>query len=183
MDTIILSLDASGSMSTRKAYTIESVNNYIDSIRDNDIHFKLILWDSTGYVRLFDGDIKLCPWLTEESYKTGDMTPLFDAFGKGIKELSEIPYGKKLLVLFTDGLENDSREYSFSDLRKMIDEFTEAGNKVIFLGANIDAWDISRKIGISQQNTYTFNIDDRMGTRSVYKSVTDSTQSYLNDEK
>jgi hypothetical protein len=176
MDTVTLSLDSSGSMLPFKKATVGTVNEYIDNIKDLDVNFKLVNWDSTGYRILYQGHIRACPRFTESAYIVGSLTPLMDAFGKGLTDLMKIEDGKKMLVLFTDGQENDSKEYNFNDVKLLVNKFIELGNEIIFLGANIDAWDISRQIDVKKQSTHSFRIEDQ---GEVYKGVSVETRSYF----
>lgn len=84
------------------------------------------------------------PKLSEENYRPRGNTPLFDAIGATISKLDvELKaYGKNppaaVVVIQTDGQENDSSEYKREQILRLIEKREEAGWTFVFLGANMD---------------------------------------------
>jgi hypothetical protein len=78
---------------------------------------------------------------------------------------------KVMFVIITDGLENSSVEYTLPQVRKMIKhERKDNGWEFVFLGANMDAVDISAHIGISAKFTADF-IPDEEGVEMNFDAV------------
>ena len=69
--------------------------------------------------------------------------------------------GKVLFVITTDGLENSSEEYSYNDIRRLIETKKECGWEFLFLGANIDAGKEAEKIGIARDRSVTYENDSK----------------------
>ena len=102
------------------------------------------------------------------------MTRFLDAMGKFItyvgEELrsrseSQRP-GKVIIVVVTDGKENDSREWKLDQVKKLIDEQqTQWSWEFLFLGADIDAVGEAGKIGIKTGSSLKF---DKRNRNAVY---------------
>ena len=76
---------------------------------------------------------------------------------------------KTLFVITTDGLENASKNYSFKDVKKMIERQKENYNwEFLFLGANIDAVEVAGNMGISRDRAANYNCDEE-GTSLNYQ--------------
>ena len=92
MDTNIhLILDMTGSMRARKQMTIDAVNEYIQSLKDNDVaeqfKFSLSIFNSNiGVERVVDATpVEQVRSITHEQYKPQAATPLFDAIGSSTR--------------------------------------------------------------------------------------------------
>ena len=78
--------------------------------------------------------------------------------------------GKVIFVITTDGHENSSREYSYSQIKSMIEQKKEEGWEFLFLGANIDAGKEAEKIGIARNRSVTYENDSK-GVELNYEAV------------
>lgn len=77
--------------------------------------------------------------------------------------------GKVVVVIVTDGLENQSREWTHEAVKALIDQQTDVyGWEFVYLGANQDAFAVGQSIGVNTTMDYTA---DAAGTRSVYASA------------
>ena len=87
---------------------------------------------------------------TADEVKPRAATPLNDAIGYCIDPILDAPQtGRKILEIFTDGLENSSQKYrDVAKLRMRLEEFQSRGNIVIFLAANLDAQKAGAEYGI-----------------------------------
>jgi len=63
---------------------------------------------------------------------------------------------KVLVVIYTDGKENDSKEFTNDSIKKLIGECEKDNWNFIFLGADQNSFDASYKMGISKGNTLVF---------------------------
>ena len=105
--------------------------------------------------------------LTEKEYYVGGCTALLDAVGKTVEHIKgihkyirdeDVPE-HTLVVITTDGLENASRHYTASQVKRLIEAQKEAGWEFLFFGANIDAVATAAGFGIEKERAVDFNND------------------------
>mgnify|MGYP000620634932 CR=1 FL=1 len=117
--------------------------------------------------------------MTEEEYFVRGCTALLDAVGGAIHHIGNVHKyareedrpAKTLFVITTDGLENASRKYSFSKLKKLIREQQEKYHwEFLFLGANIDAIEVAGNMGIKRDRAANYHCDE-MGTALNYRVI------------
>lgn len=106
-------------------------------------------------------------------------TALNDAVGKTIQtvgeRLAKLPEAERpdkvIMVIFTDGHENMSKEYSSDQIKKMVTHQQDTYNwKFIFLGAGINAFDASAAFGIPQAMAASTQ-HTNSGTRRAYNTI------------
>lgn len=154
-------LDRSGSMADGIAVTIGSFNSYIEGLqaeKDAEILLNLVAFSSVGTERLCSAaPIASAPKLSTANYHPAGGTPLIDAAVKMIhavdKQVAEQPGAKVVMVIQTDGEENASTQYGSADLHALIKARTDAGWQFIFMGADIDAYGMAARYGISAAQT------------------------------
>lgn len=197
-------LDRSGSMSSYKARTIESFNADLASLREQaksagvKVYNTLLTFASNNNWSTSDegdfrfsrvlADVSDCPDLTSDEYIPNGGTPLLDAIGKGIERL-KTELGDDLgsddvhilVSIFTDGAENASTTYNKSDIKKMIDHFSENGKWTFtFIGCgsleNVTA--TSGQLGIKAGNTVAFQATD-VGYNAAYCARSTSYTTYI----
>lgn len=186
--TIIVSfvLDNSGSMYGRRDETITSANLYLkDRINEsrNDIHLILHLFAGPDELKLLhDGKVEDFKDLNQESYSaSGSSTALLDAIASAIditKKRAEAMKNKPhvLFVVLTDGHENSSRKYNHSQIAEIVKAREAEDNwTIVFLGADLDAWNQAERMGIKTAAAY--NANNMTGTM---RSLSDSTSNYYN---
>lgn len=117
--------------------------------------------------------------LTEEHYYVRGCTALLDAVGRTILDvglrISRTPKayqpGKVIFVIMTDGLENASREFTYTKIKELIRHQKEKYHwEFIFLGANIDATREADNIGIDAMDAYQFEASSE-GVEKMYAKV------------
>src|SRR5262249_32184053 len=114
----------------------------------------LTTFDSESIDAVFDTmRVSEVPKLTRETYVPRAMTPLLDAVGQTLAKIDKVtllPDERVAFAILTDGLENASKEFKTETIRKMLTERQEKQNwLVLYLGANQDAWDAGRHIGVA----------------------------------
>lgn len=94
----------------------------------------------------------------------------FNGFGQALAELPEHARpGTVLVTIVTDGEENSSREYTASMVAKMIEHQRAVFDwDVSFLGANQDAIEEARKIGIKSTDAIDYDIGAVGAAMSAY---------------
>ena len=104
--------------------------------------------------------------MDESTYAPGGLTALLDAVGNAIisveKRMKEMPEGSKpskvIMVIITDGQENQSREFSSSQIKKMVEERqTSRFWEFMFLAANVDAFSEAGAIGVNTTNVSNYS--------------------------
>jgi len=112
-----------------------------------------------------------------------NMTAMLDAIGRFVTEIGEQLAGISeeerpgtvMCLIMTDGCENASRQWTWDAVHALITQQREQYNwKLIFLGANIDAVDIGRQIGVPQaaacqRGTMSWTFE----TQSLKRPITD----------
>ncbi|OPC84179.1 hypothetical protein B4N89_27530 [Embleya scabrispora] len=62
-----------------------------------------------------------------------------------------------VVVILTDGAENASREYTLTQIEKLIGERRDEGWVFVFLGADQDAFAVSGRMGIDRDTTLSYS--------------------------
>ncbi len=124
-------------------------------------------------------DIANIKEMTENDYVPCGCTALIDAIGHSIKHIDSVhKYIREedipdhtLFIIITDGLENASHKYSSDEVKEMIKDRQDKKNwEFMFIGANIDAVETAKDMGINRD--YSFNyISDSVGQGMVYGAV------------
>lgn len=109
-------------------------------------------------------------------------TALLDAIGKTITSMklqheetkAEYKANQFLFVITTDGLENASSEYTYSQVKRLIQEQREKmGWEFIFLGANIDVTEEANRLGIDKERAVKY-CNDREGVSQNYEAISEA---------
>lgn len=185
---IICVLDSSGSMSSIMQDSIGGFNNFLQEQRElpDEATITVALFDSAGnYNLVYDNvDIKKAKDLTSKEWYPRGLTALYDALGKTInadrarlKRLGDEAPDKVLVCVVTDGLENDSKEYTQDTIKKLIKDCEKDNWNFIYLAANQDAFDVGTGFGISGANTYTYTADS-VGTFNMSNTLNNATVMY-----
>jgi hypothetical protein len=120
--------------------------------------------------------------LDENRFQPRGGTPLYDAMGRLIADATiraeKMSSGDRgveevLFVTFTDGEENQSREYTRQKIFELIKKRENQGWTFVFLGANQDAYAEGGQIGYSAANIQNF-APDAVGSRAAYQSLSKS---------
>ena len=160
-------LDESGSMESVRAATISGFNEYVATLKSDDTPtlLRLMTFNSNGMNTIYSfDDVSSVREMTQDDYKPGHLTPLYDAIARGILDTDgylEKASGEVdvIFVIMTDGLENDSKEYGRKHVFDMISKREKQGWAFTYIGANQDAWEVGRGIGISGEYTADYDAD------------------------
>ncbi|WP_035777387.1 vWA domain-containing protein [Butyrivibrio sp. AE3004] len=178
---IVYILDRSGSMSGLEADTIGGFNSMMDKQKKTGgkALVSTVLFDDECEVLHDRVPIDRIKKMTDKQYYVRGCTALLDAVGGAIHHIATIhKYARKedrpektIFIITTDGMENASRKYSYSKVKKMIKhEQDRYGWEFIFIGANIDAYAEADRFGIRRDRTANY-VCDGMGTATVYAGV------------
>ncbi len=182
MDVVFL-LDRSGSMSGSELDTIGGYNSYLEQQRKSNYNTKIttVLFDDK-YELLHDRvDIKEVKDITSNEYYVRGCTALLDAIGITITNLDKkIKNNKTLFIITTDGLENASKEFTKSKIKKLIESHTNY--EFLYIGANIDSYTEGSELGIKLSNIANYTTDS-VGSKKMFKSVERACAMMLESEK
>lgn len=178
---LVFILDRSGSMCGLESDTIGGFNSVIEKQKgiEGEAVVTTVLFDDK-YEILHDRiNINGIKKMTEDQYYVRGCTALLDAIGKTINKIGNVQKNtagdmraeKVIITIITDGMENASREYSYSKIKNMITRQQEKyGWEFMFLGANIDAVAEAGKMGISEDRAVTYE-NDSEGVEINYDSI------------
>jgi uncharacterized protein YegL len=107
------------------------------------------------------------------------MCRLIDEVGNDLANLSESERPDKVLfITITDGEENASREFTSEILKEKIKHQEEVYKwSFTYIGANQDAFSVSRNLGVKGSSTLNFNASDT-GSAVMFASLTTATSRY-----
>lgn len=180
---LVFILDRSGSMSGLEKDTVGGFNAMIEKQKKEEgACFVTTVLFNQGRETVHDR-VKLenvMP-LTEKEYYVQGCTALIDAIGFTVRHVESIhKYARPedvpahtLFVITTDGLENASKRFSSDEVKRMVEQKKEAGWEFLFIGANIDAVETAKHIGISEDRAVDYNAD-ATGTELLFGSVSET---------
>lgn len=177
----LIILDQSGSMHTIYHPALSGVNETLHTIRmaktdhPEQEHFvSLIAFDGVPmeglrYNVIYDNaPAEKVIDITSNQYRPYGNTPLFDAMGRAINDLSNKAADDDvvLVTIITDGMENSSREYSGRAIKILVENMRKKGWVFTYIGANQDVDMVAESMGI--KNRMAFHADER-GTREMFE--------------
>lgn len=178
---IVFILDRSGSMSGLEADTIGGFNSMLEKQKNEagEAYISTVLFDNFSEVIHDRVPIDRVAGMTNEDYYVRGCTALLDAVGGAIHHIGnvhkyarseDIPE-KTLFIITTDGMENASRRYSYTEVKNMIKRQKEKyGWEFLFLGANINAAEVGASIGIDRDFTVDYCCDS-IGTQKNFDAM------------
>ena len=168
---ILFILDRSGSMAPLTESAISGFNNFLrDQAAEPGLaHLTLMLFDDRFEYPVSSLPLPEITPLDTTVFVPRGSTALLDAMGTGIdqlgKRLASLPEADRpatvIVAILTDGEENASAVYKWSDVQKRIRHQSETYNwHFLFLGANQDAIATAAKVGIHAANAANWVADD-----------------------
>ncbi len=187
-----LILDRSGSMSSCIEETITGVNSQIRRIKELAARFPD--QEIVTSLSLFNQKVSLVrdrvrpDELNEVSfadYKPDGMTALYDAIGISVSHLNkqiskeiENNEASVVVVIFTDGYENFSRQYNHQRISSIIKELELTGKWTFsYVGASLDAVNIAVSLNIKASNAAHYSIQD---TEIQFHNLSNRMEKYIN---
>ena len=189
---MVFIIDKSGSMSGLESDTIGGFNSNIAQQRETgeNVLVTTVLFDTT-FKTLYDRvNISEIEKMTTKDYCPGGGTALCDAVGNTINRIKyaqqylkpEEKPEKTLFVIITDGFENSSREFSSSQIKKLITEQKKQDWEFLFLGANMDAVETANTYGIDADKAVTY-LSDVLGTTTAWATLGLTTAGFIKTGK
>lgn len=175
---ITVILDRSGSMESVRDDTIGAFNALVEDIRTQDGRTLLTLtqFDSQSVDVVLDAaPIDRVPPLTRHTFQPRGGTPLLDAIGATLTQLQTTVQrigwtGSVLVVIVTDGQENQSTSWTRTSVFALVKALEAAGWGFTYLGAGPDAYADAQAIGVHAGSTSRWE-HDGLNVAEVGKSV------------
>lgn len=187
---IYLLLDRSGSMGSIATDVIGGFNQFLtEQQRDgSDARITIVQFDSQDpqEVVIASAPIREAVTLDARSYRPRGGTPLLDATGlligrARVEAAARAATGQpKEAIVFctvTDGVENQSREYSKDQVRSLITECESSGWTFVYLSAAFDAYADAQMLGVAAGSTQAFAADAH-GMRAAWGSMSRNTSAF-----
>ncbi len=176
---VVFILDRSGSMSGLEADTIGGFNSMLQQQRkgEGEVYISTVLFDDRVEVLHDREKISKVEPMNDSQYFVRGCTALLDAVGGAIHHIGTVHRyareedrpAKTLFIITTDGMENASRQYSYEQVKRMVEhQQKKYGWEFLFLGANIDAVQEAGRFGIRAERAVNYECD-REGTALNYR--------------
>lgn len=184
-------LDGSGSMAKLVNDTIGGFNDFINKQKLVNGPCTISLMRFSSNVRnedfiYFMKNLKDVEELTKDTYKIGGSTALLDAIGLAINKTGEKLASmaenerpeKVVVVIVTDGEENDSKTFNNKKISEMIKHQQDKYSwEFVYLGANQDAFKNASKLNIRSDSTLEFETT-KIGMATLFSKTMDSMTNY-----
>jgi len=181
---LVFILDRSGSMAGLESDTIGGFNAMIEKQKkaEGEAFVSTVLFDNTSVVIHDRVDVQKISPMTEEQYTVRGCTALLDAVGKAIHHIGNVhKYAREedrpehtMFIITTDGMENASHYFTAEQIKQKIErQKSKYGWEFIFLGANIDAAETARHIGIERNRAVSYR-SDSIGTKLNYEVISEA---------
>jgi uncharacterized protein YegL len=180
-------LDRSSSMGSCVDETIYGFNQQIDTIQksDNAENTLVSLWTFSCHNKVkevyVDQPVSHMQRLSKENYIPDGMTAMQDGVGDAITKLASLDDGDTafLVLVISDGAENDSRRYDAEKLATLVKQKQDTGKwTFVYIGANQDLSKVSASTGILRGNMTNYN-SSPIGTKQMYTRASAATAQYL----
>lgn len=181
---IIFILDRSGSMSGLEKDTIGGFNSMIAQQKhaEGEALISTVLFDNVSEVLYDRVNVQDIRPMSDRDYTVRGCTALLDAIGGAVHHIGTIhKYARPedvpehtLFVITTDGMENASRRYRCSEIKRMIErQKAQYGWEFLFLGANMDAIGTAGQFGIDADRAVSYQCDSA-GTALNYEVISEA---------
>ncbi|MFM7619760.1 MAG: vWA domain-containing protein [Bacteroidota bacterium] len=165
-----LILDKSGSMNSHYNETLEGLNEKLLSIQNIQkrnpeipIYVSLTLFSDSPELVFENVPASELQPLTKTDYVLDGMTGLLDAVGTVVNRMEYLlnrqireNNANAMVVIFTDGMENASRMYTYEQVGAKIKALEESNRwSFAFVGADMDAWSAARRLNFEQSKVYS----------------------------
>lgn len=163
---IVIIIDKSGSMASFSEDTIQGVNSLItkQKAEEGNANLSMVFFNNAVSTFRWREPIRDTEPITNNEYHPSGSTSLLDAIGSTIKEMVSSlhfePSFKRsdsiVFLILSDGYENSSQLYTYTQVRQMITQQTKKNWKFVFMGADIDIMKVGDELGIAQENRFAF---------------------------
>jgi len=193
VDHIAVLMDSSGSMKSYTNEAFDSLSKQFDGIRklqgdpSRDTFLSYYTFGTQSSVKRLRFTERYSDPIQRHEYHPDGGTPLYDALGRAITDLSPLDdsRGDKsfLVILITDGMENQSYEWSLSWRGRRVDtavqEKQKQGNWTFVLLGPAGILNLAVSLGVPSGNVSQWNPSDRTEYARTAQQNVNATQSYV----
>jgi Mg-chelatase subunit ChlD len=176
-------LDRSGSMESMRTDVIGGFNNLVAEQQavGPDARLTLVQFDSHDPHEVLTDAVPIhrARALTQRTFVPRGSTPLLDATGRiitkaAVREDQRRTVHKRpevvTVITITDGLENQSHEFTRADIVRLVKDKEAGGWSFVFLGAGLDAYAEAGGMGYDSRSVQAY-ARDGAGARLAFRSV------------
>ena len=171
----VIILDKSGSMESIRQAAISGFNETLNGIKkalekfvDTQEHYvSLVAFCSCETKQIFDKvAVADARHLTMEDYQPCCCTPLYDAMGFTLttmrKHVKSIEDAVVVVTIITDGMENDSKEYTGAAVKQLVEHLKGEGWTFTYMGANQNSTEIAFNLSIRNSRNFDYSAQGTM---------------------
>lgn len=149
---IVVIMDRSGSMSSVRDEAIGGFNNFLANQQSlpGAANLTVVQFDDQYEVPVDGVKLKDVKPFTKEDFIPRGMTAMNDAIGKALTTLFEKNPAKAIVCILTDGQENASKEYTYTQIKDPIKQAEDKDYEIVFLASGIDAQQTSTNLGMTR---------------------------------
>jgi len=182
----LILIDASGSMRGKEEEVQGGINQIFQELKmedkeDDSISNRISVIDfsSHGDFQILFDNVKASDLeqLKDGEYQPRSMTALYDAIGKSFEKVPSKQDGV-LVTIFTDGLENDSKEFNASNIKALIEKKEKEGWTVTYMGTTQQAMLEAERMGISAGKRFRY-ANSKDGTKRSMNAMSSSRRKHM----
>jgi Mg-chelatase subunit ChlD len=174
---ILVVFDRSGSMQNIQNEMVGALNSFIENQRKipGKVKFTMVIFDNQIDVLFNKVDLESVREIKYDDVTPRGMTALNDAIGQAINLINN---ENVVMLIQTDGFENNSKEFTKQHIKKIIEEKKKLGWDISFTGAGLDAFEAGGiNYGITKDKCFSFNKNVR-GVENFTDYIEDCTTVY-----
>ena len=186
----LIIVDESGSMSHLREATLSGINETISTIRSAQEEYAstqthtltLVTFDSGSNrpdVRTMIDNEPISEVVEFKNYMPNGCTPLYDAMGQSLtvlhNRIKDDSDATAVVTVLTDGLENASREWDATGLRRLIEQLKTEGWSFSYMGSAHNVKEVTDLLSI--ENVVEFS-HDNLGAGSTWGRERSSRRAY-----
>ena len=173
----VIILDKSGSMESIRQAAVSGFNETLNGIKkaqekyaDTQEHYvTLVAFCSCETKQIFDRvPVTEARHLTMDDYQPCCCTPLYDAMGFTLttmrKHVKDIDDAVVVVTIITDGMENDSKEYTGATVKQLVEQLKGEGWTFTYMGANQNSVEVAFNLSIRNARNFEYSEDGMVGT-------------------
>ena len=175
----VVVLDSTGSMAGQSERVVTSMNEYVDGLPE-DTKLTVFMFNSSKWETFYEGPS--ADWVRMEigDYHPNCQTPLYDAVGKAIAHADSLckDGDRVMMMIDTDGYENDSREFTQESINAMVESRKEKDWAFLFMASGLD------KVAAQNIGTQAFSMGmvaqtaSHRGRSASYRSAAVQTRAF-----
>lgn len=178
-------IDASGSMQNKVEEVQGGLNQLfndlkVDQTKQPHVNNLITVVDFSSHSDFRELYVQADPQELSElqagDYVPRGMTALYDAIGKAFLMVPEGADGV-LVTVFTDGMENDSKEWKARDIKAIIEAKEAAGWTITYMGTNQESLLAAERLGIKRDKMLQY-ADSKAGTKYAFDKMSEARKKF-----